>query len=130
MKTYIAGLFLLLLLISGCNTEKPPESTNKGRITHIVLCWLKEPGNVSHCDKIIAATESFQEIPGVLEVRVGRVVHSDRKIVDDSFDVGISFTFKNAEDMKAYLDHPLHKAAKKETLVPLVEIIIVYDFVE
>ena len=40
-------------------------------------------------------TQSFQPIAGVLDARAGRVVLSDRRIVDDSFDVSILIQLEN-----------------------------------
>ena len=55
---------------------------------------------------------------------------SERQIVDDSFDVAICLTFASTRDMNAYIEHPRHKAAVKDVLLPIVERIVVYDFVE
>ena len=66
----------------------------------------------------------------MLEVRVGEVVPSGRDIVDDSFDVGILLSFADAERMQAYIEHPDHRRAVRQVLLPLVERILVYDFVE
>ncbi|NNE93604.1 MAG: Dabb family protein [Verrucomicrobiales bacterium] len=95
---------------------------------HVVLCWLKEPGNVSHRRQIIETSRSFRQIPGVLSVRVGESIPSDRPIVDDSFDVGIIITVRDAAALQAYLDHPIHVEAKRDVLQPLVKKIVVYDF--
>ena len=70
------------------------------------------------------------DIPGVLNAQAGQVIMSDREIVDDSFDVGILIVTKNQEDLQKYLDHPIHQQAKKEVLLPLVERILVYDFMD
>jgi hypothetical protein len=48
-------------------------------------------------------------------------------IVDDSFDVGITFTFADTGAMNAYLEHPLHREAQQKVLQPLVRKIVVYD---
>jgi hypothetical protein len=94
----------------------------------VVLFWLKEPGNARHRQQIIEASESFRSIPGVLDVSAGEVVPGDRKIVDDSFDVGLVITFRTREDMLAYLVHPVHEQATHDSLLPVVKKIIVYDF--
>ena len=75
-------------------------------------------------------TQSFQSIPGVLDAQVGRVVLSDRKIVDDSFDVGILIQVQDEAALQQYLDHPRHQKAKDEILLPLIEKVLVYDFME
>ena len=75
-------------------------------------------------------TQSFQSIPGVLDAQAGKVVLSDRKIVDDSFDVGILIQVQDEAALRQYLDHPRHQKAKDEILLPLIEKVLVYDFME
>ena len=94
----------------------------------MVLCWLKEPGNTEHRDQIINISRTFKKIPGVLEVRVGEVIESNRPIVDDSFDVGIVVIVPDSKRQQEYLDHPIHQDANRDILLPLVEKVLVYDF--
>ena len=130
-------LFLLSLLFVGCfsasiqfDSENANQIENQKKLNHVVLCWLKEPGHKENIDKIITMTQSFQSIPVVLDAQAGRVVMSDRRIVDDSFDVGILIQVQNEEALKQYLDHPRHQKAKDEILLPLIEKVLVYDFME
>lgn len=131
-------LFVLSVFLSGCfstslNVDTGVEYENtetRGKLYHVVLCWLKEPKNEVHRQKIIEVTKSFRDIPVVLNAQAGQVIMSDREIVDDSFDVGILIVTKNQEDLQKYLDHPIHQQAKKEVLLPLVERILVYDFMD
>ncbi|MBT5715791.1 MAG: Dabb family protein, partial [Opitutae bacterium] len=97
-------------------------------LTHLVFCWLKDPGNLEHRKKIIEVTDSFNEIPSVINARAGNPIMSDRSIVDDSFDVGIIVEVRDEKGLKEYLGHPIHQKAKKDTLLPLVDRILVYDF--
>ena len=92
------------------------------------MCWLKEPGNQIHRKRIIDVSESFRDIPGVLEVYAGEVVKSERQIVDDSFDIGILIVTKDGTSLQEYLEHPIHQDAKQEVLLPLVDKVLVYDF--
>jgi len=121
---YLIGSILLCSF--GCITVQDVE--NKRAIQHVVLCWLKEPGNAEHRNQIIEVSKTFRKIPGVLEVRVGRVIKSDRAIVDDSFDVGILVTVSDVERLQEYLNHPIHQNAKRDVLLPLMEKVLVYDF--
>jgi len=121
------------IFLSGCFSFKSglrleEETESPQRIHHFVLCWLKEPGNLDHRRQIIETSETFRRIPGVLEARAGVAVPSDRSIVDDSFDVGILIVVRDKESLSSYLEHPLHQRAKKDTLIPLVDKILVYDF--
>ena len=124
MKTPV---IIILLALAGCSSVEPAHDH---ALHHVVLCWLKEPGNVRHRQQIIEVSKSFRKIPGVLEVRVGQVVPSDREIADDSFDVAILVTVPDQKRLAEYLDHPIHQKAKKDVLLALVDKIIVYDFKE
>jgi hypothetical protein len=113
---------LAALSITACQTTPQPG------LTHVVVFWLKEPGNTKHRAQIIEVSESFRRIPGVLSVHTGPCIPSDRPIVDSSFDVAVSLTFASRADLQRYLDHPAHKAATVSTLKPIVKKITVYDF--
>ena len=134
---FLISLFLsIFLFLSGCYTvhfndgptSRDGNATEEKRLYHVVLCWLKEPGNRTDRKKIIEVTKLFNDIPGVINARAGEVVMSDRDIVDDSYDVGILIVTKNENELQKYLDHPIHQKAKKDVLVPLVDKILVYDF--
>ena len=116
------------LLLSYTNASIANETAT--RIVHVVLVWLKEPGNEDHISRIIDATRTFSNIPGVEEVSVGKPVPSERRGVDDSFDVGLYMIFSSQAAMEEYLVHPDHVAAQQTILRPLVRKVIVYDFLE
>ncbi len=97
-------------------------------VVHTVFLWLKQPGNEAHRKHLIQATERLQQIPGVLDIRFGEVISSDRAIVDDSFDVGIYFYFNDVESMNRYLVHPLHQKTVQDDIKPLVSEIRAHDF--
>ena len=119
-------LTLLLVFTAGCVSTQ--QSARKQTLSHVVLCWLKEPGNTAHRDQIIEISRTFKDIPGVLKVSAGEVIASDRPIVDDSFDVGILVIVPDAKSLQEYLHHPIHQNAKRDILLPLVEKVLVYDF--
>ena len=125
MKYFIATF---LILTVGCVSNH--QSERDQALSHVVLCWLKEPGNTEHRNQIIEVSKTFTKIPGVLDVRVGKVIESNRSIVDDSFDVGILVVVLDAKRLQEYLDHPIHQNAKRDVLLPLVEKVLVYDFQE
>lgn len=120
------GMVLLLLMLLFGNTAIA-EPVARG-VVHTVYLWLKEPGNQQHRSQLFSATERLRAIPGVLEIRYGEVIESDRSIVDDSFDVGIYFYFSDVAAMHRYLVHPLHTQVVEQDINPLVERIVVHDF--
>ena len=97
-------------------------------VEHVVVVWLKSPGNSEHRQRIIAESEVLLDIPGVTGLRAGVMIPSERPIVDSSFDVAMIISFTDTAAMQAYLDHPVHVKLVKETLNPLVDRIRVYDF--
>ena len=129
LKHRMMLVVILMVCVAGCSSRLSRPISGE-RVNHIVLCWLKEPGNITHRQKIIEVSESFRKIERVVEVRVGEVIPSDREIVDDSFDVGIFISLANSDAMNGYLNHPIHTKAVEEVLRPLARKIVVYDFVE
>ena len=128
-KFLLIGIIFVLFFLPTCQQGKDlPNSTSK--VHHVVVCWLNESGNKEACHKIIEASRGFSSIPGVINVRAGRVIQSERKIVDGSFDVAIYLSFENKQKLQDYLAHPIHKNAVKKILKPLVRKIVVYDFIE
>lgn len=114
----------LLLWPTGPSVASGADS----RIVHVVLVWLKEPGNAAHRAEVIETTRGFSTIPGVDEIRVGESAPSHRPSVDDSFDIGLYIIFSSTEALQTYLSHPEHKAAQRTILRPLVEKVVIYDF--
>lgn len=122
--------YVAVFLLCSCVSIEIGSSRKDKALHHVVLCWLKDPGNIENRKRIVNATKSFRKIPGVLEARAGQVIPSDRSIVDDTYDVGILVIVADAESLTEYLQHPIHQQIKKDILVPLVREILVYDFQE
>ena len=129
LKYRILPLLIIASLFWGCKTTET-RGDKTGQVHHLVICWLKEPGDNEARGKLIDASIGFKKIPGVLSVSAGPVLPSKRAIVDSSFDVAIVITFENRQAMDDYREHPVHKKALNEVLRPLVDRIIVYDFIE
>ncbi|MFQ5581648.1 MAG: Dabb family protein [Mariprofundaceae bacterium] len=123
-------LLLFILLAAGVFSACTVEQTATGQVEHVVICWLQEPGNPDARRKVIEATQSLKDIPGVLDIRTGSVLSSERSIVDDSFDIGIVITFANEQAMRAYITHPKHKNVVENIIRPVVRKIVVYDFTD
>ena len=119
---------MLFVILTGCDSTKTKTSDEK-QIHHIVLFWLKDSGSPVHRQKIIETSLSLSNIPGVLNVSKGEVIISEREIVDDSFDVAITVTFANTDDMNTYLKHTIHNDVV-EKIMPLVEKIVIFDYVD
>jgi Stress responsive A/B Barrel Domain len=99
-------------------------------VSHVVFCWLKEPNSIDAKNKLIEATKSLKQVEEVESIAIGHKISSQRKIVDSSYDLAITFRFKNKENLEKYLQHPLHKDATTKTLIPLTSKVVIYDFDE
>lgn len=119
----LLSLLIFLLLPPVALAEKDQY------ISHVVIVWLKEPGNEVMRRQFIKASQQLGNLPGIINRHVGVVLPSDRKIVDDTFDVAVTVTLKNQAALKAYLNHPKHKKILHDKIKPLVNRTVVYDFV-
>ena len=68
------------------------------------------------------------DIPEIQSLSLGRAISSERKIVDDSFDLGLRLEFANQNDMETYLTHPKHIAFVDTFVKPKLAKLLVYDF--
>ncbi len=126
------GLLALLLgalgLSSGCATAPKPVAA--GKIFHVGLVWLKEPGNAAQRQQIVAAAHAFaREIPEVQFLAVGQSPPSPSPYVDASYDVCVVMQFADKAAMERYNQHPVHQKAAQEAFLPLSKKILFYDFI-
>jgi hypothetical protein len=122
----LAAAIVLVTMAGGCASAPPSP---RYAVHHVVICWLKEPGNPAAMEELVRVSKRFVEIPGVVSVSAGPTLPSDRPVVDSSYDVGILIVLQDEAALQTYLEHPIHRQALRETLQPLVDRIVVYDFV-
>src|SRR5438874_2369430 len=110
MRPHVLLLLSLSFLQSSCSAVAMfwPMVTVRHPITHVVVCWLKEPGNDRRRNELIAASESFREIPGVIEVVAGPPLPSTRPAVDSTFDVAVVIRFRDQKALDDYEGHWRH----------------------
>ena len=134
-KTFSLVRFGVLVLtlgalgfVSGCATVAKPVAA--GKIYHVGLVWLKEPGNAAHRQQIVAAAHAFaREIPEVQFLSVGQSPPSASPYVDASFDVCVVMQLADQAAMERYNKHPVHQKAAQEAFLPLAQKILFYDFI-
>ena len=119
-------LLIMIVLLGTLPVQTATAASNQS-IEHIVFVWLKQPGNTTAQDTVIKASQVLKTIPGVISLKSGRAVPSQRKIVDSSFDVSLIISLANQAALDAYLAHPTHKKLLSETMLPLIDRIRVYD---
>ena len=120
-------IFVALLAVS-CRSLQQGEARERGTVEHVVVCWLKTPGDASARQRVIDESKAFVGvIPGLLDVSAGTALPSTRPAVDSSFDVAVVMTFRDESALRAYDVHPRHKKAVDEVLRPLVARLVIYD---
>lgn len=127
MFFHTLGVTATLVFSACCPAARRGSET--ANVHHVVICWLKRPGDQAARARLIRASMKFSEIPGVKRVSAGTVLPSARPIVDSTFDVAVVITFKNKQALSLYLKHPRHKQAVRLHLRPLTRKVVVYDFV-
>lgn len=115
---------LSILLLVSCATIAPPAKP--GSVDHVVLVWLKRPGNEQDRQTLLATGRELRAIPGIRFLDAGTALPSERPTVDDSFDIGYVMRFDSPAALEAYAVHPIHVKAK-ETLMKLSGKLVVYD---
>lgn len=80
-----------IALMTSCTTIAPPARS--GTVDHVVLVWLKRPGNVQDKQALIKLGHDLRVIPGLQFLDSGTALPSERPTVDDSFDVGYVMRF-------------------------------------
>lgn len=128
MKKMLILLQIALLGFLSITASTVSANENK-KITHVVMVWLKQPGNETQRTAFIKASEKLNDLPGIVSRHVGVVQASDRGIVDDTFDVAVTVTMESQAALQAYLKSPKHKKILKEEIKPLINRAVAYDFV-
>lgn len=124
MNKLLQSLLFIGLLFTAYITHAKEDQ----RVSHVVVVWLKEPGNAQMREQFINASRVLETLPGVVSRHVSAVIPSDRPKVDDTFDVAVTVTFKNAQALQEYMKSQKHKKMLKDQLKPLVNRIVVYNF--
>ena len=122
------GLAIVLLFSTVSCSTTPRGGTRSGEVTHVIVVWLKRPGDEAARKRVIEESKKLAEIPGVRSVSAGSVIPSPRQVVDSSFDVAVVMTFWSKEDLERYTAHPKHQALVQNVIRPLVERYRIYDF--
>lgn len=128
MKKILLCLQIMLFVCLSVDVESVLADENK-KISHVVMVWLKEPGNEQQRLAFIKASEQLGSLPGIVNRHVGVVRSSDRSIVDDTFDVAVTVTMESEAALTAYLNNPKHKEILHKKIKPLTNRVVVYDFI-
>lgn len=106
-----------------------PAQPDPRPVQHVVICWLKNPGDADARAALLATCGPLRAIPGLQAVHAGTTVPSERAVVDDSFDVALVMTFSDVAAMQSYVTHPAHQNILRDVVAPLVSRVVIYDIV-
>ncbi len=101
---------LVALLIVGAVTAEEKGAGKSARFTHVVIFYVNKDAPAGTVEGMIAdAHELLAKIPTVREVRAAKPAANGTPIARKDYQVGLVVLFDDAEGLKAYADHPLHK---------------------
>lgn len=96
--------------------------------SHVVVFWT-DPAKPEAADAIVAGAAKFlKPIPGLLHFQIGKMVGSQRPVVDQSYQVALNTVFTTKQAHDEYQVHPSHLAFVENYVKPLVKKVVVYDF--
>jgi hypothetical protein len=126
-----AAIFLscLALILSIASPRAEAAAARSGQITHVMVFWLKRPGNIDDQNFLLRALRRLRRARGVNDVRVGRPLPVDRPGLEQSFDLGVVMTFRDREALEKFERDQRRERAIDAMLRPLVRQYTVYNFV-
>lgn len=96
--------------------------------SHIVIFWT-DPNQPSAADQLVAGCDQYlKHIPGVLHYHAGKMVGSQRPVVEQSYQVALNVVFPDKQAQDAYQVHPQHLEFVEKFVKKLVKRVLVYDF--
>src|SRR5438552_9283334 len=120
------AMFLTCIAVSLAPTGAQAVATRSGQVTHVMLFWLKRPGNVDDQNFLRRALRTLRRARGVNDVRFGRPLPVDRPDVERSFDLGVIMTFRDREAFSKFERDQQREQAIDGMLRPLVRPSTVY----
>lgn len=99
----------------------------KGGVVHTVFFWLKNQGNQADLEALYQGVKALTTIEEIQTAYIGTPADTkDRPVIDGSYDLSITFVFKDAADQDVYQIHPTHLKFVEEKK-HLWERVVVYD---
>jgi len=121
-------IFLICLALSPISSNAQAANARSGQVTHVMLFWLKRPGNVDDQNVLLRALRTLRRFRGVNDVRVGRPLPVDRPGLEKSFDLGVVVIFRDREALEKFEHDPRRRGVLDAILEPLVRRYTVYNF--
>ena len=128
MRTLLQRVCFALFLLFFSFSSYAGTGASSQKITHVIVVWLKKPGDAVQRQQFLDASRKLNHLPGIINRHVGVIKHSQGHSQDTGFDVAVSVTLENQQAMDEYMNSPLHQQIIKQQLQPLVRKIITYNF--
>jgi hypothetical protein len=96
--------------------------------SHVVIFWT-DPAQPNATEDLIAGARKYlQPIPGIQHFHIGKMVGSERPVVDQTYQVALNTIFATKQAQDDYQVHPLHLEFVAKYVKPMVKRVLVYDF--
>ena len=96
--------------------------------SHVVIFWT-DPAKPEAADAVIAGGHKFlKAIPGLTHFHIGKMVGSQRPVVDQTYQVALNTVFTSKQAQDDYQVHPQHLEFIAQCVKPFVKKVVVYDF--
>jgi len=96
--------------------------------SHVVIFWTY-PDKPTATEELIAGAKYYlADIPGLKSFHVGRMSHSHRDVVDQSYQVALNLQFETKQEQDDYQVHPKHLEFVEKVFKPNCHRVVVYDF--
>lgn len=118
---------LLFATLTACATTPPTSAAPAGQLAHTVFFWFKPDAPADTANRLLSFYRTeVPSLPGVLAVLPGAPRPSERDVVDDSFDLGVTTVFADSDAEHVWHDHPVHKRMIA-AFEPFLAKVVVYD---
>jgi len=96
--------------------------------SHVVIFWT-DPKQPNATEELVAGAEKYlRSIPGILLCHIGRMVRSERPVVDQSYQVGLNLIFADKKSQDDYQVHPQHVEFVEKVFKRFCTKVVIYDF--
>ena len=96
--------------------------------SHVVIFWT-DPAQPNAADELLDGCNKYlKNIPGVLHFHAGKMVGSNRPVVDQTYQVALNVIFTDKQAEAAYQVHPQHVEFIEKVFKPRCKKVSVYDF--
>ncbi len=96
--------------------------------SHVVVFWT-DPAQPGAADELIEGAQTYlKDIPGLRHFHVGRMVGSERPVVDQSYQVALNTVFADKPAHDAYQVHARHTEFVEKVFKRVCTKLVVYDF--